>query len=369
MTVAFMDPNFELPSKIKANIAIERELGFWDLKASAEIEQAYTQKDVFYTNINLSNTRTGPDGRKLYFSTYSAASSGTSLVSNLFTNRTIKVGNTSKGEGRTVSVSIERPRKKDGWYWKASYVNTNTNEVLYGTSSVAASNWNNRSIFNANDEELARASLEIRHKFLINITKDFELIDGYRTTASLLYEGRSGYPFSFVYSGDTNGDSQTQNDLLYVPTRSGDTRVRFATALDQENFFKIVDRFGLAEGQAVSANSHRYPWVNTFDFSLKQEIKLPAWRHRLVLGADILNVGNLINSKWGLIRGSNQFFVKREQVAAAAFDATANGGQGQYVYSNVSAALASGSDFNPSLGRGEPAATRWSVLFSARYEF
>ncbi|MBA4138705.1 MAG: hypothetical protein C0518_15475 [Opitutus sp.] len=367
--VAFMDPNFELPSKWKANLAIERELAFWDLKATAEIEQTYTDKDVFYTNINLNPTRTGPDGRQLYYSTYSASSSGTSLVSSLFTNRTMKIGNTSKGEGRTVILSVERPRKKDGWYWRASYVNTNAEEVLYGTSSVAASNWNNRSIFNANGEEVARASLEIKHKFLVNVTKDFELIDGYRTTASILYEGRSGYPFSFVFSGDTNGDSQTQNDLLYVPSRSGDTRVRFATPTDQERFYAIVDRFGLQEGAAVSANSHRYPWVNQFDFSLKQEIKLPAWRHRLVLGADILNVGNLLNSKWGLIRGSNQFFVKREQVAAAAFDATANGGTGQYVYSNVSSFLASGADFNPSLGRGEPAATRWSVLFSARYEF
>lgn len=382
MQVAFMDPNFELPSKWKANLAIERELPLWDLKGSVEIEQMITDKDVFYQNINLARTATGPDGREMYWNTLSASSNGTRLVSNLFTNRTIRLANTDKGESRTITVSIERPRKKDGWYWKASYVNTNANEVLFGTSSVAASNWNNRSIFNANAEEVTRASLEIRHKFLVNVTKDFELFSGYRTTASVLYEGRSGYPYSFVFTGDTNGDGQTQNDLLYVPTRSGDARVRFATQADQDNFFRIVDRFGLTEGAAVSANSERYPWVNQFDFSLKQEIKLPGWRHRLTLGADILNIGNLINSKWGIIAGSNQFFVKREGVAAAAYDATANGGQGQYVYSNVSTALANGtysttvsgvpytaSGFAPSLGRGEPAATRWSVLFSARYEF
>lgn len=226
----------------------------------------------------------GPDGRKLYFSTYAAASSGTSLVSTLFTNRAIKLSNTDKGESQTVVLSVERPRKKDGWYWKASYVNTNANEVLFGTSSVAASNWNFRSIFNPNDEELSRSSLEIRHKFLFNLTKDFELIKGFRTTASLLYEGRNGYPYSFVFTNDANGDSQSQNDLLYVPLRAGDPRVRFATTTDQENFFRIVDRFGLAEGQALAANSHRYPWVNSFDLSLKQEVKLPGWRHRLVFG-------------------------------------------------------------------------------------
>lgn len=385
MTVAFMDPNFELPSKWKSNLAIERELPFWDLKASVEVEQWWTVKDVFYSNVNLSATRTGPDGREMYFNTYTASTSTSNnirLVSNLFTNRTIKISNTDKGDNRTVVFSIERPRKKDGWYWKASYIRTNANEVLFGTSSVAASNWNNRSIFNANAQELATASLEIKDKFLINVTKDFEFFKGYRTTASVLYEGRSGYPFSLVYTNDANGDQQTQNDLIYVPSRSGDTKVRFATTTDQDNFYKIVDRFGLTEGQAVSANNQRYPWVNQFDVSLKQEVPLPYWRHKLVLGMDILNIGNLLNSKWGIIRGSNQFFVKREGVASVAFDATANGGAGQYVYSNVSSALANGtystningqsytgSGFAPSLGRGEPAATRWSILFSARYEF
>ena len=138
-----------------------------------------------------------------------------------------------------------------------------------------------------------------------------------------------------------------------------------ATPADRDNFFRIVDRFGLPEGEVLSANSNRYPWVNQFDLGIKQEVPLPGWRHRLVLGVDVLNVGNLLNDKWGLIRGSNQFFVKREGLAFAAYDGQAN----QYVYSGVPAALAEGTDFNPSLGRGEPAASRWSVLFSARYEF
>lgn len=141
--------------------------------------------------------------------------------------------------------------------------------------------------------------------------------------------------------------------------------VRFATTADADNFYKIVDRFGLREGDVVDANAERYPWVNQFDLSIKQDVKLPAWRHKVVLCLDILNVGNLLNSEWGVIRGSNQFFVKRENVATVAYDGVAK----QYVYSRVSSALAE-NQFNPALGsRGEPAASRWSVLLSARYEF
>jgi hypothetical protein len=387
MTVNFMDPDFELPSKWKSNLAVERELGLWGMKATAEIEFAKTKADVFYENVNIAATGTGPDGRTLYWSGVNAGTgmaTGTKVVSTAFVNSTasgariIKLTNADQGESQSYIVSLERPRTKSGWYWKGSYVRTNAKEVAFGTSSVAASNWNNRVGFNINAQELHTAELEIRDRILITVTKDFELVKNNPTTVSLLYEGRSGYPFSFVYNTDINGDTGTQNDLVYVPRRAGDTKVRFATTTDMENFYKIVDRFGLEEGTYSAANSNRYPWVNQFDFSVKQEVKLPFWRHKLVLGADILNVGNLLNSKWGIIRGSNQFFTKKETVANVTYD-TVNK---QYVYSSVNTSLANGtysttidgksytgSGFAPSLGRGEPAATRWSVLFSARYEF
>jgi len=362
--VAFIDKDFELPSRWKANIAVEHALGFWDLKATLEFEKTIVDKDIFYDNINLAQTRTGPDGRAMYFNAYGATASGTRLVNTGFTNRLIRLGNTDEGGTDSFSFSLERPRTRDGWYWRAAYVNTRATEVLFGTSSVAASNWNNRSVFNTNAPEEHRSELEIRDRIIFNLTKEFEFIRGSKTTFSLFYEGRSGYPFSLVSGTDTNGDGLTTNDLIYVPAEN-DPNVRFATTTDRDNFFKIVDRFGLARGQAVKAGSETYPWVNQFDFGIKQAIKLPGWRHRIILGLDILNVGNLINDDWGLIRGSNQFFRKAEGVANVTFDGVNN----QYVYSGVNANLANNVEFAPSLGRGEPAASRWSALLSARYEF
>lgn len=362
--VAFIDPDFQLPSRWKANIAIEHALDFWNLKATAEYEKTLVNKDVFYSNINIQKTGTGPDGRDLYFNAYGTTASGTRLVNTGFTNRIIKLGNTDEGGTDSFTLALERPRTKDGWYWRGAYVRTSADEVLFGTSSVAASNWNNRSVFNTNAPEKHRSELEIKDKFIFTITKDFEFIKGNKTTFSLFYEGRSGYPFSLTSNRDTNGDGLTNNDLIYVPT-ANDPKVRFATTTDRDNFAKIVSRFGLKEGEAVQAGSETYPWVNQFDFSIKQTVKLPGWRHRLVLGLDILNVGNLLNDKWGIIRGSNQFFRKFETVA----DVTYDGVNSQYVYSNVRASLANGDEFNPSLGRGEPAASRWSALLSARYEF
>jgi len=362
--VAFIAPDFQLPSRWKTNLAIEHAIGFWDLKAAVEYEKTLVNKDIFYSNINLAQTGTGPDGRAMYFNAYAASSSGTRLVSTAFTNRIIMLGNTDEGGTDSFTFSLERPRTKDGWYWRAAYVNTRATEVLFGTSSVAASNWNNRSVFNTNAPESKRSELEIRDKVMFNLTKEFEFVKSHKTTFSLFYEGRSGYPYSLVFNSDANGDGLTNNDLIYVPTMN-DPKVRFATTADRENFTKIINRFGLTEGQPVKASSETYPWVNQFDFGIKQTIKLPGWRHRLVLGLDILNVGNLLNDEWGLIRGSNQFFRKFETVANVAYDGVNN----QYVYSNVSANLANDVPFAPSLGRGEPAASRWSALLTARYEF
>ncbi|MBE2216120.1 MAG: TonB-dependent receptor [Opitutaceae bacterium] len=366
--VAFMDRSFQLPSRWKANLAFERVLPFWDLKGTVEFERTWVEQDIAYENINIAQTGAGPDGRAMYFNAYGATASGTRLVNTGFTNRIIKLTNSDQGGTESLTFAVERPRKSDGWAWRAAYVYTDAEEVLFGTSSVAASNWNNRSVFNANEQELHRSELEITDRVTFNITKDLELFKGYRTTFSLFYDGHSGLPFSLtnnnVNNSDANGDGINGNDLIYVPM-VGDSAVRFATATDQERFDRIVARFGLKRGQVVKSGSETYPWVNQFDFGIKQEIKLPGWRHRITLGFDILNVGNLINEDWGLIRGSNQFFVKREGVANVAFD----GVNRQYVYSNVSAALADGNDFNPSLGRGEPAASRWSMLLSARYSF
>ncbi len=364
-TVAFMDSDFQLPSRWKSNLAFEHELPFGDLKLTAELEYSWVDSDVFYENVNIQQTGTGPDGRQLYWNKYAASSSGTRLVSTAFTNRAMKLTNTDKGDTTVGTISIERPRKSDGWSWKASYVHTDANEVLYGTSSVAASNWNNRSIFNPHDQAVHTAELEIRDRFLFNISKDFELFGKNRTTVSLFWDCRSGLPFSLTYTGDANGDSVSGNDLIYVPVQGDTSNVRFATAADEANFFKIVERFELEQGSVVSTADQRYPWVNQFDLSIKQDVKLPAWRHKLVFSLDILNVGNLLNSHWGVIHGSNQFYVKRENVATVAYDGIAN----QYVYSKVSTNLAE-NGFNPAVGaRGEPSASRWSVLFSARYEF
>ncbi|MDR0351978.1 MAG: carboxypeptidase regulatory-like domain-containing protein [Opitutaceae bacterium] len=367
-SVAFMNPGFRLPSQWKGNIAIEREIGLWDIKATIEWEKSWVKDDVHFRNINLRQTATASDGRALYAGTYNGGvpGGGTARVSSAFDTRIAELTNTGKGESGTFIFMLERPRKKDGWSWTASYTYTDRKEVVQGNASTPGSLWGNKVVFNPNDEELHRGDLEIRHSVKVRIEKELDLLPVGRTTVTLRYEGRGGLPFSIVARNDVNMDGVSQNDLVYIPYRNGDPKAVFDNQATKDTFYRIVDRYGLKEGTVVQANSATYPSVHLFDLGLYQDVKLPGWRHKLKLGIDILNVGNLLNDKWGVIHGSSQFFTKKQAAANIVY----NRDTGQYTYSNANTDLARGA-FPPELSSyvGEPAATRWSILFSVRYEF
>lgn len=394
-SVAYMEDGFKLPSRWKANIEFERELGILGMVFSAGYEWSRVNDDVRFININLAqsvvggNKIMGPDGRIMYWRTYNSSTgygdnydSATrsyipSRVSTDFDTRIVGLTNTSQGESSVFTIALDRPRKKDGWSWTASYTHTNSTVASYGNSSTPGSNWENQAYLNPDDNYAYTSDLELRHRVMVRVGKELNLLPIGRTQISLTYNGHSGLPFSMVSSGDLNGDSITYNDLMYIPRRGGtdpnytfgshydsNTSTQVSAATNEANFYKIVDRFGLTEGAVAARNGQRYPWVNQFDLHISQEVKLPYWRHVLELCVDFYNIGNMINDEWGLIRGSNSFFEKSESMARVRY----NQKNGTYVIDTVSADLANNS-FDPYIGRGEPAATRWSILFSVRYKF
>ena len=61
-----------------------------------------------------------------------------------------------------------------------------------------------------------------------SVTKDFNFLKAFKTSATLYYEGRSGLPYSYVYSNDLNFDGNSANDAVAVPTGAGDARFDFS---------------------------------------------------------------------------------------------------------------------------------------------
>ena len=139
-----------------------------------------------------------------------------------------------------------------------------------------------------------------------------------QTLVSLFYEGRKNGSYSYVYSTDMNNDGINQ-DLIYIPSSKDELlfqdikdkqgNVTFSAAEQSEAFWAFVNQdpyLSSHKGQYAEQYAAYNPWLNRFDLRLSQEFKVKVGNsvNRLQLNLDILNLGNLLNSGWGLAKSA-----------------------------------------------------------------
>lgn len=231
------------------------------------------------------------------------------------------------------------------------------------TSSVAGSNYQNRASFNPNEDVASISNTDMRDRVVASLTRRFEFIKQAPTTFGLVYQGRTGHPYSWTFYGDANGDGFAFNDLLYVPTGPTDPKVTWANLAERDAFFAFVNSTSLRKyaGTNASRNSEVCPWVNTFDLRITQEI--PIWGNvKSDLYLNIINIGNLINDKWGLT--SEVPFSYRRAVAGATYNPAGNNGQGTWGYTFTSQTL----NGVPVIANDYPV-SRWQMQVGMRVRF
>ncbi len=315
--VNMMDDNFKLPSAMKMNLAVDRKLPWGGLVATLGYDETKTLENYYYQDLNLLPVGTLPDGRVRY----------SGRVNPGYTN-VFLMKDTKKGDAYNFTTEIKKPWKNH-WFGTFSYTYGSATDVSPVTSSTAGSNYGARMAFNPNDDQLGISNYQVKHRFVVNASRELTFFKNYRTTASLFYEARSGRPYSYVFSSDVNADTANQsNDLFYVPNGPSDPKVRFTTQAQSDAFFAwlsgMSDLKGYA-GSVVPRNSATSKWIHQLDFNLSQEI--PIWGNtKGEFRFDILNLGNLINSHWG--RFNQIGFPYNYFVNSATYDAVAN----QYVY-------------------------------------
>lgn len=148
-----------------------------------------------------------------------------------------------------------------------------------------------------------------------------EYLNHLATTLSLFYQGANQGRFAYTYNGDINKDGVSL-DLLYIPSNSADLNFVPITDKDGNTLFtaaqqkQAYDQFvsnskvlSDSKGGYVERNNGLMPWLNRFDFRLLQDIFVTAGkndrRHTLQFSLDIMNIGNLLNKKWGLYQQLN----------------------------------------------------------------
>jgi len=379
--VDFLDPSLKQPSVTKFNLAFEQELPIKGVIASAEIIQTRSNNAIYYKYLNLGpTTRTGLDGRELYYNaagydtncwtaTGGTNASGTAGCSGSVTSKALRnaafnnvtvATNTNQGGGNAMTLALSQPANQ-GLGWALAYTKTSATEVSPLTSSVANSNWLNRSVFNPNEDVASNSNFLVRERINAGFTWAQALFGNRKTTMGLFYEGRTGKPYSWTYGNDLNGDGVSGNDLMYIPKGVGSGEVVFkGGAAEEAAFWQIVNDnpdLAKAKGGVVSRNSSFSPWTNSFDLRLSQELPGLTAKTRGFLIVDFLNVGNLINRNWGRIDES-PFPLTRNFVYFNGVDS-----QGRYIYSLRSAGV---SALQTRQTAGE---SQYAIQVTARYEF
>ncbi|WP_158277390.1 carboxypeptidase regulatory-like domain-containing protein [Opitutus sp. ER46] len=368
-TINLTADGFKMPSIWKGNLAVDHELPFWNLVATAEVTATQVEKGLFIDFLNYKEAGVGtvmPDGRIRYAGTITPNITGTPSTSTGGRRRVstfadvYRINNTSKGESHDFTLALRRPMKNH-WAASVAWTRGHATEVSPMTSSTAGSLYTTRAVFNPNEEVASTSNTNARDKIVAQYTRQFDFfkIKDTRTTLTLVYEGRTGHPYSWVFKGDANGDGIADNDLFYMPTGPDDSKVTWKNTAERDAFFAFAQTSTLSKyyGQVLSRNSESSPWTQTVDLTLRQQI--PVFRRvRAEAYFQIMNLFNLLNDEWGLL--DEVPFTYKRRVAGTEYDAAAN----KYVYYFNSNTL----DGVPTVA-DETQASRWQIKVGMRITF
>ncbi len=164
----------------------------------------------------------------------------------------------------------------------------------------------NPAVADINDPPLTTSNFDRPHKLLLAVFgAPIRALP--RTELSLFYSGQSGYPFTYVYRGDINGDgypgrggsADRFNDPLFVP------EIFPVAPLSNVAYFAVIEAlerdscFGSERGRTLGRNECRAPWEHKLDMRLAQSFDMGSSVVRVE--ADLLNLLSLINAEWGRV--------------------------------------------------------------------
>jgi Carboxypeptidase regulatory-like domain/TonB dependent receptor len=340
--------NFKLPAVFKTSFAADKKFGNgWTL--TTEVLFTKNINEVDWQNVNFlppaaGLKSTGPDTRDIYGTSGNPTrlvyrpTGTTAAIRNPYSN-VILIKNTSGKKGFSYNFTVQLDKQtKNGFQFNASYTYGNSLVYNEATSSVNTSNWQFiESVRGRNFNVLSTSDFDLGHRIYALISKKFTYANKHAaTTITFTYNGQSGNPYSYVYSGSFVGDGVSGNDLMYVPaSRTEMDNMAFVTRLsgaaataaanaadilaqkDQFEEFITSDKYlRKRRGQFAERNGARLPFTNIVDMSLQQEFRLRMGKvdHKLTIGLDMFNFTNFISKDAG-----RQYFLSNDQTNVVTF--------------------------------------------------
>lgn len=314
--IAGVVDDFKMPQVWKTSIAVDYQLPVsFPFTVTGEFMYTKNINAVIMNNINIKDPEAnnwerfnGADNRYIYPSHNVENNGKTTTVYDyqyVQGKNAVILDNSSKGWGYTANITLNAQPTKD-LNLMASYTHTESKEISGMPGSDPVSAWTGLITVNgSNFGGVQRSRYVVPDKVIASVNynvpfKHRGVLRG--TRLSLFYSGYSYGGYSYCYTNDMNGDG-LKNDLMYIPRN--DSEIKFKTEEDRAAFWKFVEQDSYLKnhkGEYAEAYAARLPWVHQFDFRWLEdfEFKVGKTKHCFQLSFDILNVGNLINSKWGI---------------------------------------------------------------------
>jgi len=264
----------------------------------------------------------------------------------------------------SVSLSTQvRKRFGEALALYMSYAYSQAHDRMSLVNLPARANFSNTPLDGTLDDRRLRASFfETPHKVAVAATLNLP----YRLQFSLLYQGASQPPYTYVIDGDANADriggaGSLLNDIVYVPRNSGDITLQMkdgsaATPAEYARLEAFIEQqpcLSEQRGRIMERGRCENGWLASLNARLTTTVPLGGGQH-LEITADVFNLPNLITSRWGQYRDATTG-PSVPLLKLVGWD-TANG-RGVYKLEL------------PRRGVVEDLASRWRIQLGARYAF
>jgi outer membrane receptor protein involved in Fe transport len=297
------DRNFKLPQVWRSNLALDHQLpygivGTLELMYSQDITTPIAYNSILREPDGLLN---GPDERPYWEGSYSN--------DDQFRNVFLLTNADKKADYYSVTTQFSKDFD-NGFSTFIAYTHSRSRDLDAAGGSQAQSLWANTVKEDRNNPELSFSAFDIPHRFIGNLAYSTE-----NTTISVFYQGSNAGRFSYTYSGNF-GDSS--NRLMYIPNNASElnfeefqvnnqtvTVEQQIAALDA--YIDQDDYLSENRGSIAERNGALRPWLHRFDVRLTQNVQFTKdAKNTVQFSLDFLNLGNLLNSDWGVPEFANQ---------------------------------------------------------------
>ncbi|VAV86311.1 Oar protein [hydrothermal vent metagenome] len=349
-----VDPAYKFPQVWRTNFGVDKR--FEDgLIVTADVSYTKDINGPSVQNWGLdapSGTLGGVDNRAIYTPSDVLTPFGAGAGPFVFTN---------SDKGRIWNASIKAQKTfNDGLYVMLAYSYLNAKDVNSIEAEITSDAFaGNPIVGDANIDVLGYSKYGNTHRFIGVASKQWTYgNDAWSTTISTFFEYAQGGRFNYVYGGDINGDGSRINDLIYIPTSSEINQMTFSGAGQGAAFDAFIAQDNYLSGRR-GQYAERYgalaPWRGKWDVKFLQDFNFKVSGDKtntIQFSIDILNIGNLLSSEWGLIQQPNNI-----QPIGVSVDGSGNP---TYTFNT---------NQTDTFGYDSSLASRWQMQFGLRYIF